>query len=295
MTTQNLNLDKVDWKTATPTLILHTLAFAGLFYFPITWKAVALVAGSHYLRMWWLSSFSHRYFSHRSFKTSRPFQFLMALGSTLTTQNGLLWWAANHRHHHRFSDLPEDLHSPSQKGFWWGHMGWVLSYRSNETKWDLVKDLTKYPEILWLNRHWLLVNGIASAVVALCFGLQTFYWFGIVGTVVLYHGTFTINSLSHMWGTRRYKTTDTSRNNFLLAMITMGEGWHNNHHHYMSSARQGFFWWEIDPSFYLLKGMEKLGLVWDIREPPAQVLVNETVGTPVGVRIPQPQTSKTVA
>ena len=265
------SIDRVNWKGAVPILALHGLAIAGLFYFPITWKGVGLVLGSHYLRMWWLSSFSHRYFSHRSFKTSRAFQAFMALASTLTSQNSLLWWTGNHRHHHQFSDLPEDLHSPAQKGLWWAHMGWILSYRSNPTHWHLVKDLLKFPEIRWLNQHWRLVNAIAFAIILAVFGVTDTYWFTIMGTVVFFHGTFTINSLSHAWGTRRYKTSDTSRNNFLLALITMGEGWHNNHHHYMSSARQGFFWWEVDVSFYILKLLQFLGLVWDVREPPEHV------------------------
>lgn len=270
-------LDRVDWKTAAPILILHAAAIAGLFYFPITWQGVALCAFMYYWRMGALSTFFHRYFSHRAFKTGRPFQFVMALLGTMTFQNGVLWWAANHRHHHRYSDQPEDLHSPVQKGFWWSHMGWVLSYRSNETKFELIKDFTKFPEILWINRHWLLVDLVAGALFFLAFGFENFYWGVLLSTAILYHGTFTINSLAHTWGKRRYATTDTSRNNFFLAVIATGEGWHNNHHHYMSSARLGFFWWEFDPGFYALKILEKLGLVWDVREPPEHAKIPKAI------------------
>lgn len=263
--------DRVDWKTAMPILAMHLMAIVGLFVFPITWKAVALVAFMYYWRMWALSTFFHRYFSHRTFKTSRPFQFVIGWLGTLTLQNSVLWWAGNHRHHHRFSDMPEDLHSPTQKGFWWAHMGWVLSFRSNEVKMDLVKDLAKFPEIRWLHRNWVWVNLGSAALFLSLFGVSAFFWGCIFSTVVLFHGTFTINSLAHVWGKRRYKTEDTSRNNPWLALITAGEGWHNNHHHYMSSARLGFFWWEFDPGYYSLKIMEKIGLVWDVRQPPKHV------------------------
>jgi stearoyl-CoA desaturase (delta-9 desaturase) len=265
-------MDRVDWKTATPLLFLHVAAIFGLIITPWSWKGVLLCIGMYYFRMWALSSFFHRYFSHRSFKTGRVFQAVMAVLGTLTVQNGVLWWAANHRHHHRFSDLPADLHSPTQNGLWWAHMGWVLSYRSNETRWDLVRDLTKYPEILWINRHWLLIDGIAAAALYLAGGWFGLFWGGVLSTVVLFHGTSTVNSLAHVWGSRRYDTTDTSRNNLVIALLSMGEGWHNNHHHYQSSARQGFFWWEVDMSYYVLKLLEVVGLVWDVREPPQAVL-----------------------
>lgn len=266
--------DRVDWKTATPILTMHLVGLAGLFYFPITWKAVALCAFMYYWRMWALSTFFHRYFSHRTFKTGRAFQFVIGVLGTLTLQNSVIWWAANHRHHHKFSDMPQDLHSPTQQGFWWAHMGWVLSYRSNEVKFDLIKDFTKFPEMMWLHRNWLWVNVAFAAGIFALFGLDVFYWGWILSTVILFHGTFTINSLAHLWGKRRYETEDTSRNNPLLALITAGEGWHNNHHHYMSSARLGFFWWEFDPGYYALKIMEGLGLVWDVRQPPAHVKLN---------------------
>jgi stearoyl-CoA desaturase (delta-9 desaturase) len=274
-------LDRIDWKTRLPIFAVHLVALVGLFVTPITWGGILFCVGMYYFRMWALSSFSHRYFSHRSFKTSRPFQFVMGVLATLTAQNSVLWWAANHRHHHRYSDLPEDLHSPTQKGFWWSHMGWVLSYRVNETKYELVRDLEKFPELRWLDRHWLLVvTAFAAALLALG-GWWALYWGFFLNTVIFFQGTFTVNSIAHLWGSRRYETKDTSRNNFLIALITCGEGWHNNHHRYQSSARQGFFWWEVDFSYYVLKLLEKLGLVWDLREPPAQLLVSASSLEPV--------------
>jgi stearoyl-CoA desaturase (delta-9 desaturase) len=247
-------------------------AIVGLFYFPITWKGIALCIGMYYLRMYGLTTGYHRYFSHRSFKTGRVFQFFLALLGTLNVQKGVLWWAANHRHHHRHSDSPEDLHSPVQRGFLWAHVGWVMAPRYNETKYDSIRDFTKYPELVWLNKHWLIPCVAFAVLIAVLGGWSAFFWGFVVSTVVLWHGTFTVNSLAHLWGKRRYQTTDDSRNNFWIALITLGEGWHNNHHHYMSSARQGFFWWEIDISFYILKLWEKLGVVWDVRVPPAQAL-----------------------
>lgn len=266
------DFDRFDVWTSLPFIGLHVAAVAGLFFFPITWRGIALCVGMYYFRMFAITAGYHRYFSHRSYKTSRWFQFTLALFGTLAVQKGVLWWAANHRHHHRYSDLPGDVHSPVQRGFWWSHIGWVLSRRYNQTQFTEIRDFAKYPELQWLNRHFL-VPVIAMAV--LLFGLggwAALYWGFVLSTVLLFHGTFTVNSLAHVWGKRRYQTTDDSRNNFWIAMITMGEGWHNNHHHYMSSARQGFFWWEFDVSYLVLKGLEKLRVVWDVREPPEHML-----------------------
>jgi stearoyl-CoA desaturase (delta-9 desaturase) len=184
----------------------------------------------------------------------------------------VLWWAANHRHHHKYSDKEEDLHSPLQAGFWWAHVGWIMSPAYTVTKFDLVKDLGKYPELRWLNRFHLVPVVVLAATMYAIWGLPGLYWGWVVMTVLLWHGSFTVNSLAHVWGRRRYETTDTSRNNPWLALLTMGEGWHNNHHHYQSSARQGFFWWEVDASYYVLKLWQALGLVWDVRTPPQEIV-----------------------
>lgn len=264
--------DKVDWITSIPFFALHIAAVAGLFFFPVTWPAVGLCVSMYYLRMFGITAGYHRYFSHRSYKTGRAFQFVLALLGTVSVQKGVLWWAANHRHHHRFSDKPEDVHSPVQRGFWWSHVGWIVSKTYDETNFEQVRDLAKYPELQWLNRYFLVPPIAMTALLFAFGGAAAVFWGFVMSTVLLWHGTFTVNSLAHVWGTRRYDSGDDSRNNLWIALITMGEGWHNNHHHYMSAARQGFFWYEIDMSYYVLKGLEKLGVVWDLRQPPAHLV-----------------------
>jgi stearoyl-CoA desaturase (delta-9 desaturase) len=251
--------------------ILHLACFAAI-WTGVTERALLLGIGLYWLRMFGMTGAYHRYFSHRSYKTSRPFQFLLGWLGCLGVEKGPLWWAATHRTHHRYSDEPQDPHSPVQKGFWHAHVGWVADHENVDTDLRLVRDLQRYPELRWLDRyHYVpLIFGIAG-----CWLVAG--WSGVVigcawSTVALWHGTFTINSLCHLWGSRRYPTSDDSRNNFWLALLTMGEGWHNNHHHYAASARQGFYWWEVDASYYVLRGLAALGLVWDLKEPPAHVL-----------------------
>jgi stearoyl-CoA desaturase (delta-9 desaturase) len=254
-----------------PFALMHLACFAVLLT-GVSFEAVALCLGMYFLRMFALTAGYHRYFSHRSYKTSRAFQFILASLACSATQKGPLWWAAHHRRHHRFSDQEGDVHSPVRDGFWWSHLGWILSTRFEATDFDAIRDFSRYPELRWLN-NWHAVPAIVLAVG--CYfigGWQSLVWGYFVSTVILYHGTFFINSLAHVWGNRRYETTDQSRNNFWLAMITGGEGWHNNHHHYMASVKQGFFWWEIDTSYYILRALSWFGIVWDLRLPPAHLL-----------------------
>jgi stearoyl-CoA desaturase (delta-9 desaturase) len=268
------------WITAIPFLAMHVACLAA-FFTGVTWFAVGLAAGLYVLRMFGISAGYHRYFSHRSYKTSRAFQFVLACLGCSALQKGPLWWAGHHRHHHRYSDQPDDLHSPVTSGFWWSHIGWVLTKDYDETNWQAIRDFRRYPELIWLNRnHW--VPGLVLS--GLCFlagwlvdggwlgGLTSLVWGFFVSTVVLYHCTFFVNSLNHLIGRKRYPTTDESRNNLVLALLTLGEGWHNNHHHYQSSANQGFFWWEIDVSYYLIRLLGLFRIVWDIRTPPEKVL-----------------------
>jgi stearoyl-CoA desaturase (Delta-9 desaturase) len=254
-----------------PFALMH-VACLGVFFTGVSWWAIALCLAMYGIRMWGLTAGYHRYFSHRSFKTSRFFQFVLAWIGASAVQKGPLWWAAHHRRHHKYTDKEGDIHSPVIESFWRSHIGWVITSKYNETDWDAIKDFARYPELRWLNR-WHAVPGIVLAV--LCFLLlswQGLIWGFFVSTVVLYHGTFSINSLAHMWGSRRYATTDDSRNNFFLALITGGEGWHNNHHHYMASVKQGFFWWEIDVSYYILKVLSWVKIVRDLRLPPSHLL-----------------------
>jgi len=254
-----------------PFAAVHLLALAAPFIAGCSWKLVGLAVGVYYARMAAITIGYHRYFAHKTFKTSRAFQFVLAFLSQTSAQRGILWWAAHHRDHHRYSDTEKDVHSP-MRGLLWSHVGWILSTEYSEYDSSRVKDLEKYPELRWLNK-WHLVPPVALAVALFAIGGWSYLiWGFFVSTVLLWHGTFLVNSLNHLWGTRRYATTDTSRNNALIAVLTMGEGWHNNHHHYMASANQGFYWWEIDGSFYLIRAFQMLGLVWDVRTAPKKIV-----------------------
>ncbi len=263
--------DRPDWVTSIPFFLVHVAAL-GAFLIPFEGWYVGLAVGLYYVRMFGVTAGYHRYFSHRSYRTSRAFQFLLALLALSSAQKGVLWWAAHHRKHHRESDQPEDVHSPVQRGLWWAHVGWILAPRGDRVDLARVADLARFPELRWLER-WHFVPPAALAVgLFLWGGWPALIWGFFVSTTLLWHGTFTINSLAHIFGSRRYATTDNSRNNWLLALLTLGEGWHNNHHFYRPAANQGFFWWELDPTFYALKALAWLGLIWDVCTPPRHVL-----------------------
>jgi stearoyl-CoA desaturase (delta-9 desaturase) len=260
--------EKLDLWNSIPFFAIHALAIVAPFFVAFSWKLVALAVLVYYARMAGTTIGYHRYASHRGFKTSRAFQFVLAFWAQTSAQKGMLWWAAHHRQHHKYSDQPEDVHSP-QRGFFWSHVGWILCQRYAAT--GDIKDLSRYPELRFLNRFHLIPPVALAVTLFFIGGWSWLVWGFFVSTVLLWHGTFVVNSLNHVWGSQRYATTDTSRNNAVLALLTMGEGWHNNHHHYMSSANQGFFWWEIDASYYLIRLFQALGLVWDVRTPPEKV------------------------
>ena len=259
-----------------PFFLVHVAALAPL-WMKFRWSYLITCMAVFLVRMFFVTAGYHRYFSHRSFKTSRAFQFVIALVATSSVQKGVLWWAAHHRHHHRFSDMDEDLHSPTLFGFFWAHVGWIISDRYNDTRFDYIGDFSKYPELRWLNKYHLVPPVVLAVALYLIGGWPLFVWGFCVSTVLLWHNSFTVNSLAHLFGSRRYATTDTSRNNWLLALMTLGEGWHNNHHHYMASARQGFFWWEVDVTYYTLKVLSWCGLVWDLRKVPPHLLTEHTL------------------
>ncbi|MEQ8193766.1 MAG: fatty acid desaturase [Rhodospirillales bacterium] len=255
-------------------MIAHLVCFAAI------WTGVHLVdifiaVALYVVRMFGITAGFHRYFAHRGYKTSRVFGFILAFLGQTSAQSGVLWWAGNHRHHHRYSDTDEDVHSPVKRGFWFAHVGWIFTERYQKTDMELIPDFAKYPELVWLDRHPFLPAVILAAVVLACAG-----WSGLVvgffwSTVALWHGTFAINSLAHVLGRKRYLTGDESRNNWWLAILTLGEGWHNNHHHFQSAACQGFRWYEVDISYYALRALAAVGIVWDLRKPPASVVRNE--------------------
>ena len=253
-------------------LLVHVAAVAGVAVLGFSWKGVALCVASYTLRMFAITAGFHRYFSHRSFRLARVPQFLLALLGQTAAQKGVLWWASNHRHHHKYSDRPEDIHSPVQNGFWWSHIGWILSGLYEETDFSRIPDLAKYPELRWLNRNQYGATLIYALVLFLAFGWTGLVYGYFLSTVLLWHGTFTINSVMHLFGRRVFPTADQSRNSMLFALITMGEGWHNNHHYYPSSAAQGFRWWQVDASFYLLWLGEKIGVVKGLRRAPSRAV-----------------------
>ena len=282
-TESNKESKSIDWLRAIPFVIMH---LSVLFVFVVGWSPVAVFVAvlMYAIRMFAITGFYHRYFSHKAFKTSRVFQFIFAAIGASSAQRGPLWWASHHRSHHKNSDESNDQHSPKQHGFLWSHMGWFLAKHNFSTRMDKIKDYARYPELKFIDRYDVLMPVVLGTSLFLfgeflasyfphlgTNGWQMFIWGFIVSTIFLYHITFTINSLAHTFGTRRYETKDDSRNNWLLAILTFGEGWHNNHHYFPGSARQGFKWWEVDISFYVLKLLEKMGLIWDLRAVPEKV------------------------
>ena len=262
-----------------PFFAIQLASVAGIFWLGWSWKGALLAVALYYVRMFGVTGAYHRYFSHRTYRTSRVFQFLLAVLAMTSVQKGVLWWASHHRTHHRNSDQPTDVHSVLQDGFWWSHVGWIVSRQYDDTDLTKVRDLARFPELRFLDRFHMLVPIAYGTALWLIGGSFAFFWGFVVSTTLLWHGTFTINSLTHVFGSRRYITTDNSRNNLLLALITMGEGWHNNHHYYQRSTNQGFFWWEIDATYYVLRALSWLGLVWDLHTPPSHVLNSNRIGS----------------
>ncbi len=273
----------IDWPRVIPFVLLH-LACLGVIWVETSWFAVVFAVALYAIRMFAITGFYHRYFAHKTFQTTRVTQFIFALLGNTAVQRGPLWWAAHHRHHHMNADKHTDEHSPVQHGFLWSHMGWFLSRDNFATRLDRVKELAKFPELRFLDRFDIIVPIILAISIFLLGdwlesfvphlntnGWQLFIWGFVISTIALYHGTFTVNSLAHVWGKRRYATRDHSRNNWFIAIITLGEGWHNNHHHYPGAAKQGFYWWEFDLTYYGLKLMAACGLIWNLRTVPIEI------------------------
>ena len=274
------DVDRVNWLRCTPFVILH-LGCLGVFLVGWSWAAICTALALYFVRMFAITGIYHRYFSHRTYKTSRVAQFFFAILGASSVQRGPLWWAANHREHHRNSDLPSDPHSPVHYGFFRSHAGWFMCTRYYATQYNRIQDFARFPELVWLNRFDKAVPAALGLLVYLCgvwlqyafpalgvTGLQLFVWGFVLSTTILFHATASINSVAHLVGNKRYETGDESRNNFLLALITLGEGWHNNHHKHMGCTRQGFYWWEVDITFYVLKFLSWLGIIWDLKPVP---------------------------
>ena len=272
--------DRVEWMRCIPFVILH-LGCLGAIWTGWSWTAVGTAVFLYFARMFAITGFYHRYFSHRTYSTSRTWQFIQAVWGACCVQRGALWWAYTHRHHHLHSDEEPDKHSPRQDGFLWAHIGWITSSKNFPTDYRRVKDLAKFPELVFLNRFDTLVPIVFATAL---FGIgawlhyqfpqlgvtagQMLVWGFFVSTTILFHGTSCINSMAHVFGNQRFETGDDSRNSFLLSLITLGEGWHNNHHKHMGAVRQGFYWWELDITYYLLKMLSFTGIIWDLRPVP---------------------------
>jgi stearoyl-CoA desaturase (delta-9 desaturase) len=273
---------KVEWFRCLPFILVH-LALVLVFIPGFSPFCILLFMGSYILRMFGITAFYHRYFSHRTFKTSRVFQFIGAALACTAGQRGPLWWAAHHRMHHRHSDTEKDFHSPNKKGFLWSHVFWFMTAYAYPTYMKQIPDWKRFPELLYLNRFdWVpfLSLGILLYLAGESSwatehlgssGLQWLAWGFILPTVALYHATFSVNSVAHLYGSRRYETKDASRNNLPVAVLTLGEGWHNNHHFFPGTAQQGFFKGEFDPTFHALKILEKLRVVHSVKTVPTWV------------------------
>jgi stearoyl-CoA desaturase (delta-9 desaturase) len=277
------NAAQIDWLRVVPFILMH-LACLAVFWVGWSPTAIWVAVALYFVRMFAITGFYHRYFSHKAFKAGRGAQLAFAVLGASAVQRGPLWWAAHHRHHHVHSDGPDDAHSPRQRGFFRSHVGWFLTRENHRTREELVPDLARYPELRFLDRHDQLVPALlaislfatgslleAYAPHLGVTGWQLLIWGFVISTVALYHATFTVNSLAHRFGRRRYATRDESRNNLWLALLTLGEGWHNNHHHFPGSARQGFFWWEVDFTYYFLRALSWIGVVHDLRPVPARM------------------------
>ena len=267
----------------TPLVLVHL--GCGL-VFLVGWSSIAiavcLITGA--LQIFGITAGYHRLLAHRSFKTSQIFQFILALFGVLAGQNGPLWWVGHHRHHHRYSDWDDDVHSP-QRGFFWSHMGWLFSPRCVPVRHELVRDLARRRELRLLQRYYYACNlGYALVLYAIgdtwryfdptaaTSGVQLLIWGSMISTVCVYHSIWSANSFCHRYGTRRFPTSDDSRNNFLVSLVTFGDGWHHNHHYCPYSARHGFSWWEIDLNFAILRLLACIGIVWDLKLPPARAV-----------------------
>lgn len=276
-----------------PFAMVH-LAALGVFFVPFAWVHVLLLTVMYTFLVLGIAAWMHRYFSHRSFKTSRAFQFVLAFWAGCSAQRGTLWWAAHHRRHHAFSDTEDDPHSPTLRQFWQSHVSWIWEdeHQGAKTKW--VRDLSRYPELRFFDRYywvpplvlWVAVAGLGAwwgssrAIGAWGGALSFFLWGPMLATVLSWHAIFCVNSVTHLWGWKRYSTEDHSLNNTWVALFAFGEGWHNNHHYYQHSANIGFHWWEIDVSYYTIVLFEKLGLIWDVHRAPRKAITGRYRSAP---------------
>ena len=255
----------VFWTVQASALLVFAVAFH--------WSLAALGVASHFIRMLGITLGFHRQLAHRSFRTARPTRFFWARLGTSAMQKGPLWWAGNHVYHHRFADRAGDPHSPQLAGFYRAHIGWFLddmTHDRSDPQNPVCQEFSAYPEMRFLDRFYALPPLALAAGLFLAGGWPWLVWGFCVPTVTLAHATFAINTVNHLWGSRRFATPDDSRNNLWTALLTLGEGWHNNHHRFPRAARNGLYWWEIDPTWWTIRALAALGLAWDVQPVPAQ-------------------------
>ena len=253
-------------------VLIHVMPFAAFttpFYAAMD---LTLFCLSYALRVFALTGGYHRYFSHKSFQTSRVFQFILAYLGACALQGGPLWWASHHRYHHHHSDTEKDTHSPRLRGFWYSHFGWFMKKKNLHAHYHLIRDFSKYPELRFLERYWYLAPLPVIALLYVLGGWNAMFWGFFVPTVFVNNVTYAVNSLVHVFGGRRYETKDDSRNNLLVGLLAFGEGWHNNHHRFAGSARQGFVWYQLDITYCILKFLAWLHIVKKLKPVPEKIL-----------------------
>jgi stearoyl-CoA desaturase (delta-9 desaturase) len=262
-------------KTLTFTIFWTVQASATLVFFvPFGWGMAVLWAASHFLRAIGLTLAFHRYYAHRAFQMNRVVRFVWTFIGTAAMQKGPIWWAGHHVNHHRYADRDGDPHSPMVSGIYYAHIGWFLNdakHERLEASNPVIRDFSKAPEIVFLDRYFFIPPLALAAAMYGIGGMQWLVWGFCFPTVTLAHATFAINTVNHLFGSRRFDTIDESRNNAFTAFFAVGEGWHNNHHRYQRAARNGFYWWEFDPTWYVIRAMAAFGLAWDLQPVPARI------------------------
>jgi stearoyl-CoA desaturase (Delta-9 desaturase) len=257
-------------------VIFWTVQVSALLIFavPFRWAFVAVWAASHFLRAIGLTLAFHRYFAHRAFKMNRVARFVWTWIGTSAMQKGPMWWAGHHVNHHKYADRDGDPHSPMVSGVYYAHIGWFL----NDTRHDklepnnpVIRDFSRVPEIAFIEKYFFLPPLLLAIAMFAIGGFPLLIWGFCLPTMTLAHATFAINTVNHMFGSRRFETVDESRNNPLTALFAVGEGWHNNHHRYQRAARNGFYWWEFDPTWYVIRAMKAVGLAWDVQAVPKRI------------------------
>jgi stearoyl-CoA desaturase (delta-9 desaturase) len=281
------------------TLPLLGVVAAGLLLWGwgFNWVHLGLLLGMYLLTAVGVTVGYHRLFTHKSFEASRPVKFIFAVLGSMAVEGPLLKWVAMHRRHHQHSDGPEDPHSPHHHGeglrgiiagAWHAHVGWIFD-RDPENLSRYVPDLEAEPFLRRVSKTWTLWSGLGLVLPAVLGGLITmtwtgvllgFIWGGLARVFLVHHVTWSINSVCHLWGTRPFRSHDESRNNVVFGVLGLGEGWHNNHHAFPTSARHGLRWWEFDASYWIIRGLEMLGLAWKVKVPAAQALQRQASVTP---------------